>query len=354
MRNLRDILRRHPLASYRLKRVKEAASILRRSFLGKEPFDDRTITTGVIDASLKRARQKTTAPITVFTDSRRLAAHCAKRRLAYRMVNGDDIDVSGVGFALYAVDKYSNGRCLIGALYAHSVPFLAAGNDDPSSILTDDAAAESALREAWATQLAEGWQKFDVHVGGDFENLLQVIRATEQVPGVYLEVGVYHGSSGDVALRYMSKRGLSRRCVFVDAFDAFQYEAAKNSPDRQWHDTHTDVSISTTTARLTRHASDKLRVEVRKANICEAGVLDDLPQIAVANVDVDLREAVLAAADQIIPRLAVGGVLIVEDAGQGVACVGARQAIDSMLADHTGLYHYQTFSGQHMLVKLCP
>lgn len=49
-----------------------------------------------------------------------------------------------------------------------------------------------------------------------------------------------------------------------------------------------------------------------QANILE----DDLPhdEIAVANIDVDMFETILAALTKVAPRMVLGGVILLEDA----------------------------------------
>jgi Macrocin-O-methyltransferase (TylF) len=54
-------------------------------------------------------------------------------------------------------------------------------------------------------------------------------------------------------------------------------------------------------------------VIVRRHNIIEEDMPDDFPAIAVAAIDVDLHEAVLAALRKVSPKMVPGGVVIVED-----------------------------------------
>jgi hypothetical protein len=348
---LKSALRRNPLVAYRLKRLKQAAVTLKVGLSGKQPFDDRPITKRDLIRTIKEAESKTKDKIVVLTDDPELFRYCESRSIAAALITpGSDIPKS-IGMAIYAINKYSNGRDVINWLFANRIPFLAVGVDHPSSILTEDASAERAIRDAWQEQLRDGWEKFDLHVGGDFENLFQAVSATRDIPGDYVEIGVFHGSSADATLRYMVNAGIRRRCVFIDAFDGFAYDAAVNSADRRWQGTHTDVIQERTTARLMKHANGDIKVEVRKGDICAPDALTGIEQICVANIDVDLYEAIIAAADHVMPKLSIGGVILIEDAGHGVSLVGARAAVDVIMQRHPGLFHYRTFSGQHMLIK---
>lgn len=351
LNGLKSALRRRPLAAYRLKRLKQAVVTLKVGLSGERPFDDRPITKRDLMRTVEEAKSKTTGQVVVLTDDAELLRYCNSRNVSARLIGpGTDIPTN-IGLAVYAINKFSNGREVIDWLFDNRIPFLAVGVDHPSSILTEDAAAEKAIRDAWQEQLREGWEKFDLHVGGDFENLFQSIAATKDIPGDYLEIGVFHGSSADATLRYMVNAGIRRRCIFIDAFDGFAYDAAVKSADRRWQGTHTDVVQERTTARLMRHANGTVQVEVRKGDICAPDALSGIDRICVANIDVDLYEAIIAAADHVMPKLSIGGVILIEDAGHGVSLVGARAAVDVILRRHPGLFHYRTFSGQHMLIK---
>ena len=74
-----------------------------------------------------------------------------------------------------------------------------------------------------------------------------------------------------------------------------------------------------------------MSVDVFKSNI----VADDLPQevdrIAVANIDVDIYEAVAAALLKVSPLMSVGGIMVVEDPGHTPLLIGARVALQEFL-----------------------
>ncbi len=185
--------------------------------------------------------------------------------------------------------------------------------------------------------------------------ICQALRATERLPGAYLEIGCYLGSSGAVAVRYMAERGINRPAWFLDVFDGFTYEAARESVDALWADTHFTDGIEKVRERLSLHAEPEVGrpVHVVRSNV----VTDDLPseieQVAVANIDVDLLEAVHAALIKTAPLIVPGGIMIAEDPGHTPALIGAQVAVDLFLehplaADFTPIYME---SGQYFFVR---
>jgi hypothetical protein len=79
----------------------------------------------------------------------------------------------------------------------------------------------------------------------------------------------------------------------------------------------------------------------------------DFPAIAVAAIEVDLYEAVLAALVKVSPRMVPGGIIIVEDPGHTRQLVGARVALDEFLAGSAGsdFMPIYTESGRTFLIK---
>ena len=74
-----------------------------------------------------------------------------------------------------------------------------------------------------------------------------------------------------------------------------------------------------------------LTVDVIKNNIIEDPLPSEIGNIAVANIDVDLYEAVKVALFKIAPKILPGGIMIAEDPGHTPRLVGARLALDDFL-----------------------
>jgi hypothetical protein len=222
--------------------------------------------------------------------------------------------------------------------------------------LEDDFTAKKVLLELYWSQIAENFCKFVYGPGADFMNICQMLERTKHLPGAYVEVGCYRGSSSQVAIKFMRDKEIFRRSVFLDVFDGFDYEEAKKSSDAVWVNTHKTEGIETVKKRLEKFAEPMrgLTVEVIKANIISDDCLSDVDQIALSNIDVDIYDAVLAGLQKIFPKLVRGGAIIVEDPGHHPNLIGARIALDEFLEAKSPKDYLliQMESGQFLLFKI--
>ena len=213
-----------------------------------------------------------------------------------------------------------------------------------------DARVRNALSEEFDHQQKAGFSKWDP----DFDNIAQAILQTQTVPGVFIEVGAFQGSSGCAALAVMKATGQKRDTYFLDVFEGFDYDVAKASADTVWEGTHKSDGMSIVAERLKRFESADLKVNVIRNNI----IHEDLPlgteQIALANLDVDIYEGVRDGLVKLAPRMAVGGILIVEDPGHTPWLVGARVALDEFFETEMAkrFMALVTESGQTLLIRL--
>lgn len=92
---------------------------------------------------------------------------------------------------------------------------------------------------------------------------------------------------------------------------------------------------------------------LRNSVICDA-LPDGIGPIAVANIDVDMCEAVEAALFRLAPLMSVGGVMIVEDAGHTPRLAGALLALDNFVRSDIGRAFRSVYmaSGQTYLIRL--
>lgn len=180
-------------------------------------------------------------------------------------------------------------------------------------------------REVLIAEQAIDLPKFEV---ADFENIIQALDITADVPGDYIEIGVYQGRSAHLALHYMRQKGIRRKAYLVDIFEGFGYEGAVQSADALWMGSHTDTSIQGVQEFLAEYDS----YQIHKLNI----ITDDLPteigEVAVCNIDVDMYEAVLAGLNKVAPRMVSAGIIVVEDQGHTPALAGAYLAVVEFLA----------------------
>lgn len=184
----------------------------------------------------------------------------------------------------------------------------------------------------------------------DYENILQAIAITKNLPGPYVEIGVFKGDSARLSLNYFKRCGIEKASYFIDTYEGFSYDEAKQSADARWSGTHLDASMEQAEFFL----ADFPQKALVKMNV----ISDDLPEyiwdVSVCNIDVDMYEAVLAAAVKIAPRMAKGGIIILEDQGHTPALAGAYLATVEFLQSEAGhmFVPIHLYSGQMFLIKV--
>ncbi|MDA0999771.1 MAG: class I SAM-dependent methyltransferase [bacterium] len=198
-------------------------------------------------------------------------------------------------------------------------------------------------------------QEVSPHTQTGPERILALVRAVEYVvangiPGAIVECGVWKGGSMLAATKTLSRLGVSDRELYL--FDTFQ---GLTAPGEQ------DVSLWGTDASAEyRKFEDEaeagpdifaLNIAPRegvenlmrgsgypweKFHFIEGKVEDTLPaaapeRIALLRLDTDWYESTRHEMLHLFPRLAKGGVLILDDYGEWL---GARRAVDEYLAEH--------------------
>lgn len=203
-----------------------------------------------------------------------------------------------------------------------------------------------------ADQMAEGFNKWDDQ---DFSNLVQALETTRNLPGVYIEMGCFRGSSGRALTRYMNTAGIHRPCYFLDVFDGFSYEEAETSPDICWAGTHKTEGRDAVAERLSKFAKPEagLEINVIKSNVISDPLPEGTEEIAVANLDVDIYEGVLVGLRKCAPRIVKRGILIVEDPGHTPWLLGARLALEEFMEDEIAQEFLPVYmeSGQTFLIR---
>lgn len=188
----------------------------------------------------------------------------------------------------------------------------------------------------------------------EHENICQAIEMTRDVPGDYVEIGVFTGSSAFTAMHFMYLRGIQRRCWLLDTYEGFNYESAAGKADMIWHGTHLtqgplDEHMQQLDIKLSMAGSPYHMV---KNNICDDPLPEEIKQIAVVNLDVDLYDAILVGLNRTAPLVSKGGVIICEDATSTPALYGAYVAMHDFLETELGKKFTKLFMhGQYFLLK---
>jgi hypothetical protein len=155
---------------------------------------------------------------------------------------------------------------------------------------------------------------------------LDALWQARELDGAVVEVGCWLGGTSAIACGMLERAGFPKRYVAVDTFagfvpDQFEHDARRGTPDdlRTIYDAN---SIETVRSLLDHWGRPE--VELLQADIA---TLDParLPEtISVGLIDVDLDEPVYHGLQRIAPRLAVGGLILVDDCPEQTDWVGAR------------------------------
>lgn len=214
--------------------------------------------------------------------------------------------------------------------------------------------ARNVLKNELEDQTREGFAKWDCG-HSDMTNLVQCIDITRNLEGAFVEVGTFRGSSGRLALRYMNTIGLSRSCYFLDTYTGFDYTEAEQSADRLWVGTHQAEGSDAVARRLHVYTNEKLGLiaNVLKTNIIRDALPQEIKTVALANIDVDMYEAVQVALQKIAPLVVSNGIMIVEDAGHTPGLIGARIALNRFMNSKEGSAFLPIYmeSGQTLLIR---
>ncbi|CAE8722248.1 unnamed protein product [Polarella glacialis] len=220
---------------------------------------------------------------------------------------------------------------------------------------------------------------------GNFESLCQLIDATRDVPGDFVELGVYKGFAARLAMEYMSRLAGEgwvggnnntnniintninnnsnnnkswRHSHFIDTWDGFSHEA--NSSWYFFIDGKRVMTFAETAAASVRQVRKVLwplrgRYTIHIHDVLSGVLPPQIRQISAANIDVDSYEAVLAALRAVAPLLALGGIMRVDDAVISPSLAGATLAIDHFLiaAKRDGLRFTRLMSPtEYYLIRL--
>ena len=141
---------------------------------------------------------------------------------------------------------------------------------------------------------------------------------TQTVPGAVVEIGCNLGGSAIIARKMLRRLGMDKSYICIDTFDGFvdaQFSAdtARGTPagDRTMFSGNSRVLVGKI---MDQHGCDDV-------TLIEGDVTtlpdDDLPDLcSVVLVDVDLTEPTLVSLERFWPRLAKGGVILVDDCAE--------------------------------------
>ena len=164
-----------------------------------------------------------------------------------------------------------------------------------------------------------------------------------KLAGAIVECGVWRGGSSMAAALMLAQLGCADRDLFL--FDTFEGMSPPTSQDRRARDAADAGALLSSSSRQDKiwcySPLDEVRANLASTGYPEARVFfvqgrveDTIPEqaperIAILRLDTDWYESTRHELEHLFPRLAVGGVLIIDDYG---AWEGARRAVDEFIA----------------------
>jgi len=148
---------------------------------------------------------------------------------------------------------------------------------------------------------------------------LQTLERTANVPGAVVEIGCSVGGTAAVSHAFMRNLGIDKRYVALDTFggfvdDQFTMDAGSGTPAK-----HRRI-FSANSQRLTRRNLNRFganAVQLVHADVVTVP-LSELPApVSACLIDVDLSGPVAAALAKLVPLMSPGGMVLVDDCGQG-------------------------------------
>lgn len=170
------------------------------------------------------------------------------------------------------------------------------------------------------------------------------------VPGAIVECGVWRGGSSMTAALTLKRLGELRDVYLFDTFEGMSRPTAIDLADEKVREFGTAddhhgalrIGIEEVTAAMGLTGYPKDRVRLVKGMV-EDTVPGQAPeQIALLRLDTDFYESTRHELEQLFPRLARGGILIIDD----YDIAGARRAVDEFFAGQGVFLHRLDYTGR--------
>lgn len=187
------------------------------------------------------------------------------------------------------------------------------------------------------------------------QTLIQCIEITKNIEGDYVEIGVLLGSSACMGLTYMQNADINRKSYFLDTYEGFNYNESQKSLDLHWNKTHKNGEAEDIIKQITNNLSHikNKNFQLIKNNICNDDLPKDIKKIAIANIDVDMLEAVEFALEKVAPLIVRKGIIICEDATSIPGLIGAYYAMEKFLKTELGKKFIKLYlKSQYVLIKV--
>lgn len=180
---------------------------------------------------------------------------------------------------------------------------------------------------------------------------LALIRAmdyvtTNKIPGDFVECGVWRGGSAMIIAEKLKTAGLTQRRIFL--YDTYEGMSEPTSLDKSFDGRSASELLSDASKDDARSVWCYSTLEEVRQNVLSTGypeekllfvqgkVEETIPhtmpeQIALLRLDTDWYESTRHELIHLFPRLAVGGILIIDDYGHWEGC---KKAVDEYFAEN--------------------
>lgn len=254
---------------------------------------------------------------------------------------------------LWATERVDAKSKIARDFYAKKKEVVSLRHAGPAKIFMHDPVKEKVLTVEWVRQKREKVDKFSYGPGADFVNLMQAVDWARLIPGDFVEIGCFNGSSTNVLVTYMEQTSLNKQLYVYDTFTGFDYVEAAESIDSSWVGTHRSIGQNRVQQNLAKRASSIPLPKVISRNILQPEGIQEVDTLAFASIDVDIYEAVGRALDLVDNKIVKGGIILVEDPGHTPRLLGAKVALDEWLDSFPSDRYLKFFleSGQYLLVR---
>lgn len=166
--------------------------------------------------------------------------------------------------------------------------------------------------------------------------LVDAIDRTKHINGPILEVGCFMGHTSVFLNRHMDTQGIEKPYIAIDTFTGFvqsdvDHEVAargKGVVERMLGDAFTGNSKEEVQANMTLNGIKRCELVQADVNTLDFSRFDN---IALALIDVDLYLPVKSALQGIYPRMANGGIIVVDDCTKHPLFDGAYEAYEEFV-----------------------
>ncbi len=149
-----------------------------------------------------------------------------------------------------------------------------------------------------------------------------------EVPGDFIETGVWRGGAAILMRGVLQAYGISDRNVWVaDSFAGLPAPDVIRYPEDAGDSLHTFEALAVPLAEVQR-AFDRYGLLDERVRFLEGWFRDTLPdapigQLALLRLDGDMNESTMIALESLYPKLSAGGYCIVDDYGAVPSCAKA-------------------------------